>query len=168
MTVLALAMALLLGGDSLKTEVIFLGRLPSERAIMLWDRVIGSIGGATILQGRSPDVVVVRDTPPRLARFRALVTALDATSPETHIYLRPVVNVRPSELAALVQSLADGADALRDVTLVPDDRSDQLVVAAPPARYRALDKLLRRLDVPPRSPRKVIGVEPEPEGGLPR
>jgi len=162
-----LVLALLVSGDTLRTEVVFLQGMQAERAITLWERVIGPIPEATILPGKSPDVVVVKDTPERLVRFRALLGALTGGAAADRIYVRPVVHVLPSELAArLADLLADTPD--RAVVLVPDDRSQRLVVKAQPARYLAIDKLARALDVPSRGGhRRVIGVEPEPPGGLP-
>ncbi|MCC6623652.1 MAG: hypothetical protein IT385_20510 [Deltaproteobacteria bacterium] len=163
----ALVLALLVSGDTLRTEVVFLQGMQAERAITLWERVIGPIPEATILPGKSPDVVVVKDTPARLARFRALVGALSGGGSADRIYVRPVVHVTPSALAERLAELLAGT---RDeaVVLAPDDRSQRLVVKATPARYLAIDKLARALDVPPRGgQRRVIGVEPEPEGGLP-
>lgn len=168
MTALLVALAVVCGGDSLKTEVMFLDGMPAERAISLWERVIGPQAGATIIQGRAANVVVVKDTPARIARFRTLMKALASTGADAHIYLRPVLYMEASELAAVVSNVAGQSDAMKDVALVPDDRSGQLVVSATPARYRALDALMRRLDVPATTPRRVIGVEPEPDGGLPR
>ena len=154
-------------GDTLRTQVVFLGDMPADRAITLWERVIGPAGEATILPGKSPDVVVVVDTPPRLARVRALLAALSGGGENDHIYIRPVLYLAPSELAARLGELVANTRQA-GVVLVPDDRSARLVVRASPSDYQAIDRLARALDVPARgSTRRVIGVEPEPEGGLP-
>jgi type II secretory pathway component GspD/PulD (secretin) len=160
---LLLMMALLIS-DSYRTEVLFLGDLPAERAIVLHDRLIGQSGESTIVVGRQPNMIVVKDTPERLKRFRALLAVLDKPGAgEMHIYVRPVQYVVPSELMALAMEVID-AQAAAKVRMVPDDRSQQLLVMCRPATYLTLDKLLRRLDVPTKN-RREIRVTPAPTDG---
>lgn len=154
-------------GDSLRTEVVFLGDIPASRATALWERVIGPEPEAFIVPGKSPDMLVVKDTPERLTRFRSLLKALAGTAPDEHIYVRPVVHMAPSALVDLLMEVLVEPNGTGP-RLVPDDRSGRLVVVTTAARYRAIDKIARTLDTPPRGrERRVIGVEPEPEGGLP-
>lgn len=149
--------------QSYRTEVIFLAALPAERALLLHERVLGRVGESTIAQGRQANVVVVKDTPERLARFRALLAALDAEgAARLRVFVRPVQHLLASELAALAGEVMDDP-ALR---MVPDDRSRQLVVMARPERYHALDRLLRKLDVPGDKDRQ-IRVTPAPSDSRP-
>ena len=150
-------------GDSLKTEVIFLeqGGMGAERALTLYERVIGRSGEGSATLGRQPNMLVVRDTPERLTRFRALIRALDRPGAERRFYVRPMVHVAPSQMATLVGDLIPD-----DVRLVPDDRSGHLVVSATLSDYRRVDALVRKLDVPGQG--RQIRVTPGPsEGGFP-
>jgi len=168
MSALLVALAVVFGGDTLKTEIIFLGDLPAANAITLWERVIGPAAGATIIEGRAPDVVVVKDSPDRLRRFRGLLQAIAGHDAKEHIYVRPVTFMMPTQLTQLATQIM--GDRASDATFIPDDRSGQLVIRATPANYKKVDVLLRKLDRPPPGTlgnRKVIGVEPEPDGGLP-
>lgn len=150
--------------ESLRTEVIFLreGGMGVERAMTVYDRVIGARGESSITVGRQPNMLVVRDTPPRLKRFRALLTALDRPGEDARVFIRPVHHLAPSELAARVAEL-DVFDPAA-VQLVPDDRSGQLVVSASLAEYRRLDALIRKLDVAGGAGRQ-IRVTPGPSDG---
>jgi len=140
----------LLVADSYRTEVIFLGDMPAERALTLHERVLGQEGESTAVLGRQPNVIVIKDTPARLARFRELLAILDKPgAAEMHIYIRPVQYVLPSELVSLATEVMDEQAATR-VRMVPDDRSQQLLVMCRPQTYTALDRLLRRLDVAPK------------------
>ncbi|TNF23447.1 MAG: hypothetical protein EP329_27525 [Deltaproteobacteria bacterium] len=133
--------------DSYRTDVIFLAHMPQKRAIALWEKILGPAGEARIIVGRA-GTVVVYDTPPRLARFRALVEALDSGDASAHIYLRAVVHLPPSALADLIARVLGDAGGEGRLVLVPDDRSGQLLVRTTPERYRVVDRLARRLDVP--------------------
>jgi len=157
LTALLLALSLLLS-DSYRTEVIFLGDLPAERALVLHERLLGQEGESTAVLGRQPNMIVVKDTPARLKRFRDLLAILDKPGAgEMHIYIRPVQYVLPSELVTLATQVIDQAAlgkgpgspsaALAKVRMVPDDRSQQLLVMCRPPTYLVLDRLLRRLDV---------------------
>jgi len=149
------------GGGAYRTDVLFLAYLPPERAVMLWERVLGAAGEAHVSVGRA-DTVVAYDTPPRLARFRALLTALDTPGAAAErLYLRPVVHLPPSALAALLHEALD--DPRAPLVLVPDDRTGQLLVRATPARYATLDRLARRLDVPAGDRAPAIRPLPAPE-----
>lgn len=160
---LALAARAAPAPDAYRTEVIFLSALPAERALLLHERLLGQAGEGNIVRGRQPNVVVVKDTPERLARFHALLAALDREgAAQLRIFIRPVQHVMASELAALAGEVVDDP-ALR---MVPDDRSRQLVVMARPETYRALDRLLRKLDVPSDKGRQ-IRVTPAPADSRP-
>lgn len=149
--------------DSYRTEVIFLTELPAERALTLHERLIGQAGESAIVLGRQPNVVVVKDTPERLARFRTLLDAFDRPgAAQSHIYLRPVRHMTPSALAALAAEVLTGPNAER-VRMVPDDRGQQLVVMCPPPIYQSLDRLFRRLDVPAKGQRRDLRVTPAPD-----
>lgn len=150
--------------DSLRTEIIFLQEIEADRAIVLWERVIGPAPEATIVKGREPNVVVVRDRPERLARFHALIAALDRRGAATRrIYIRPVVNLLPSELASLLDDvIRPSGDELR---LVPDDPTQRLVAITTEAIYRRVDLIARRLDVPGEG--RSIRVLPAPDGSRP-
>ncbi|PKN54715.1 MAG: hypothetical protein CVU56_25025 [Deltaproteobacteria bacterium HGW-Deltaproteobacteria-14] len=141
--------------DSYRTDVIFLAHLPQGRAIALWERVIGPAGEARIIAGRA-GTVVVYDTPPRLARFRDLLRALDVGDGDAHIYVRPVVHLAPSALAALIERILGDAGGRDALVLVPDDRASQLVIRTTPARYAVIDKLARRLDAPAGERERVV------------
>jgi type II secretory pathway component GspD/PulD (secretin) len=145
--------------SGLRTEVIFLrdNGMGAERALALYERVIGQSGESSAMVGRQPNMLVVRDTPERLARFRRLLDALDRGGAERRLYVRPVAHLAPSELAPA------------DVRLVPDDRSSALIVSATLADYRRLDALIRRIDVPAEGrDTRQIRVTPGPsEGGFP-
>jgi len=146
LSALFLALSLLLS-DSYRTEVIFLAELPAERALVLHERLLGQVGESTIVLGRQPNVIVVKDTPERLKRFRDLLAILDkGGAAEMHIYIRPVQYLLPSELVTLATEGMDEA-ATGKVRMVPDDRSQQLLVMCRPSTYLVLDRLLRRLDV---------------------
>lgn len=152
--------------SSLRTEVIFLrdNGMGAERALTLYERVIGQSGESSAMVGRQPNMLVVRDTPERLARFRRLLAALDRGGAERRLYVRPVSHLAPSALASLLAELAPA-----DVRLVPDDRSGALIVSATLTDYRRLDALIRRLDVPGEGrDSRQIRVTPAPsEGGFP-
>lgn len=146
MSALLLTLSLLLS-DSYRTEVIFLGDLPAERALVLHERLLGQDGESTIVLGRQPNVIVVKDTPERLKRFRELLAILDKPgAAQMHIYIRPVQYLRPSELITLASEVMDET-ATGKLRMVPDDRSQQLLVMCRPSTYLVLDRLLRRLDV---------------------
>ena len=98
----------------------------------------------SIVLGRQPNVVVVKDTPERLKRFHALLTALDHQgAAAAKIYLRPVRYLLPSELVGVAAEVMDDPE----LRMIPDDHSRQLVVMCRPKTYLQLDRLLRRLDV---------------------
>lgn len=168
--VLVLTLGSLLAGteparaSSLKTEVIFLQEVDADRAIVLWDKVIGPAPEATIVKGREPNVVVVKDSPERLARFHALIAALDRKGAAARrIYIRPVAYLLPSELAKELDEIAGATgDELR---MVPDDRTQRLVVITTAAIYRRVDLVARRLDVPGQG--RDIRVLPAPDGSRP-
>lgn len=165
---LALLLALPARADSLRTEVLFLerGGLGAERAVTLYQRILGETGESRVTVGRQPNMLVVRDTPERLKRFRALIAALDHPGEGQRLYVRPVVHVAPSALAALIEQT--GAFPPDLLSVVPDDRSGHLVVRARLADYRRLDLLLRKLDVAPGDGQRQIRVTPAPsEGGFP-
>jgi len=151
-------------GDTYRTEIIFLKSLSVERAIALYERVIGVRSGTRVVEGHGADTVVVRDTPHQLARFRALLGVLDRADRgrdgEQRLYLRPVVHLAPSDLADLVRSVLDGHRLLAEVLMAPDDRSGQLVVRTTRDRYLTLDRLMRRLDVPARDRERAIRTLP--------
>ena len=151
--------------ETQETAVIFLQSMTVAHAVALYERVLGNQRGSAISEGRSAATVIVRDSPERVARFRALVKALDAAGAgeDAHLYIRPVVTLRPSDLADVAREVIDGDKQYEGVVLVPDDRTDQLVVRATPARYKALDKLLRRLDrIPDRRGDRQIRTLPAP------
>lgn len=149
--------------ESYRTEVIFLAALPAERALLLHERLIGQAGESNIVRGRQPNMVVVKDTPERLARFHALLAALDKDGAAgLRIFLRPVQHVLPSELAALASEVLDDPG----VRMVADDRSRHLVVMSRPEAYQRLDRLLRKLDVPSEKGRQ-IRVTPAPSDSRP-
>ena len=135
-----------------RTEVIFLQAMSPARAKLLFDRVIRSGPHAVIVQGRGPNVIVARDFPAELSRFRGLLAELDRPGEaDARIYVRPVQFVVASALAQTLEGMYDSAEPPR---MVPDDRTGQLVVQTTPERYRALDKLIRKLDVPSRPTRE--------------
>jgi type II secretory pathway component GspD/PulD (secretin) len=123
-------------------------------------------------------VVVVKDSPERLARFHALIAALDRKGAAARrIYIRPVAYLLPSELAKELDEIAGATgDELR---MVPDDRTQRLVVITTAAIYRRVDLVARRLDVPgqgrdirqgqPGSARPSVGIRvlPAPDGSRP-
>lgn len=163
-----LLMFALLAADTYKTEVIFLGDLPAERALALHERLIGQSGESTAVLGKSPNVIVVKDTPERLKRFHALLKALDVKgAAELRVFIRPVQHVLPSDLVTLASEvIAEGA--LAKVRMVPDDHSRQLIVMTTAKTYRALDKLLRRLDAAPEGDhQRGIRVTPAPTDSKP-
>lgn len=159
----------LLVADSTRTEVIFLEGLPAERAILLHQRLLGPAGESTIVLGRQPNVVVVRDTPERLRRFHRILDALDQRgAAKKHIYVRPVRHLAASELARLAEEILAAQEGDDAVKMVPDDRSGQLVVMCRRDTYFALDRLFRRLDAPADARRdREIRVTPAPAGTKP-
>lgn len=163
---LVLVSAVSARADSLKTEVLFLKErgMGAERALTLYDRVIGRSGESSALVGRQPNMLVVRDTPERLARFRSLIRLLDVEGDERRLYVRPIVHLPPSALIALIGDLIPQA-----VRLFPDDRTNNLVVSASLTDYRRLDTLIRKLDVAGEDrEHRAIRVTPQPsEGGFP-
>lgn len=135
-----------------QTEIIFLQVMTPARAMLLFDRVIRSGSQSVIVEGKGPNVVVARDYPAQLARFRELLADLDRPGEAgARIYVRPVQFVVASALAQTLEGMYDSAEPPR---MVPDDRTGQLVVQTTPERYRALDKLIRKLDVPSRPARE--------------
>lgn len=115
--------------------------IPVAQAIALHTRLFG---GDAVVAGPTPRTLVIRDSREGVARFRSILEMLDFRA-DARVFVRPVRSRSPSELAGLVDDL--GA-FVRKVRLVPDDRSSTLVVMATLADYRALDRLLARLDVP--------------------
>lgn len=154
--------------ESLKTEVIFLKEngMGAERALTLYERVIGRSGESSAMVGRQPNMLVVRDTRERLTRFRKLIDELDRPGQGLRLYVRPIAHLAPSSLLPLLAELTPPS-----VRLVPDDRSSVLIVSASLADYRRLDALIRRLDVPGEGQTRedrAIRVTPGPsEGGFP-
>jgi type II secretory pathway component GspD/PulD (secretin) len=138
-----------------RTEIIFLQAMPPARAMLLFDRVIRSGPAAVIVQGRGPNVIVARDYPAQLARFRSLLAEFDRPGEaDAHIYVRPVHFVVASALAQTLEGMYDSVEPPR---MVADDRTGQLVVQTTLERYRALDKLIRKLDVPSKPAREPSG-----------
>ena len=153
------------GGDQptpYSTDVIFLEVLSAERGVALYERVIGLAPGARVAVGKGPRTVVAHDTQERLSRFRVLVSMLDRGDASDHLYVRPVIHVAPSHLATLLLDVMNN-QAKKGLILVPDDRSKRLVARCRPDAYERLDKLIRRLDIPAKNPRKT-GVVPATEG----
>lgn len=159
--------AALLVTDSLRTEVIFLtgDGMGAERALTLYDRIIGPSGESSAALGRQPNMLVVRDTPPRLARFRAILKALDVPGAQTRLFIRPMHHLAPSQIKPLIEELETFDPPM--ISLVADDRSGQLIVQARLEDYRRLDRIIRKLDVASDNQRQ-IRVTPAPsEGGFP-
>ena len=144
------------------TDVIFLDVVQATRGVALYKRVIGLAPGARVAIGKDPKSMVAHDAPERLARFRVLVSMLDhAHKGQERIYVRPVAHMLPSDLARLALDVMNPKARARMI-LVPDDRSNKLVVRAPSAVYKKLDLLIRRLDIPSRT-RPSTHVIPAPE-----
>ncbi|MGM0576343.1 MAG: hypothetical protein ACQEXJ_11485 [Myxococcota bacterium] len=140
--------------DGWRTDVLFLESMQAGHAATLYERVLGTPPGVRVAPGRDAGTLVVRDTPARLDRFRALLGALDGPDRGMlHIYVRPVIHRTPSGLAALARDAFDAAGEA-PLHMVPDDRSRNLVVQTAPETYRKLDRLLRRLDVRERTPNR--------------
>lgn len=155
------------------TERIELRSMTAAQALEVHERVLGKAPGGTIVAAPKGDAVLVRDTPERLGRYRALLAWLDLpVSPTTkagkkaaselspgrverRIYVRPVVHRLASELVTVVRRIF-GDSLGRDVAFAPDDRSGQLVVRARAHEYAEIDRLLRRLDVHPRGERRIF------------
>lgn len=180
-TLLALALLLALGGpaaaddgrdrdgrdNTYRTDVIFLVDLPPARAVALWERLVGPRGEARAMEGRA-NTIVVHDTPRRLARFRALLEHLDTPGgARERLYVRPVIHLEPSALAALVREVLEPLPDGVTLLLVPDDRSGQLVVRTTARRYATIDRLARRLDVPAHERQRAIRTVPAPDRELP-
>lgn len=137
------------GNDTFQTAIVFLQEMSTERAVTLYERVIGVIGGATIVVGRDKRSVIVKDTRERLTRYRHLLSLLDVKGQDKlRIFVRPVIYRVPSELAKMLdETLAKVSKA--PLHMAPDDRAGLLVVATTRETYRRLHILAERLDVRP-------------------
>ena len=130
--------------------------MPAADAVTLHDRVLGSEGGSSVTASPDGDAVIVKDTPERIARLRLLLGWLDLPGTAARrLYVRPTKHRSPSELTAVTRRVLGDAMG-KDLGLAPDDRSGLLVVRATPPTYRTIDRLLRRLDIPPRDERRIF------------
>lgn len=139
-----------------RTDIFFLEAMSADRAVTLYEKVLGIGPETRVMKGKDPRTVVARDMPDRLARYRVMLLVLDTpTTRRLKIYVRPMAHRTPSEVAGLIlETLSE--KQRRDLTLVPDDRSGRLVVRTHAVFYQRLDRLIRRLDVPlPRDPKKA-------------
>ena len=136
-------------------ERIPLRAMSAQQAIELYTRIV-SAGEGTIVATPEGDAVLLQDTPERSARFRRLLEHLDRRGPKgRRLYVRPVLHRLPSELAEVTRRIL-GDRIGRDVALAPDDRSQQLVVHTRPSTYVTLDRLLKKLDTPPRDEKRIF------------
>ena len=134
--------------DDVRTEIHFLRALTAERAMALYDRVIGRGSVTHLAPGRAAGSLVVRDHAPRLDRFRRLLVALDQPREgELRIFARVVVHRSAESLAALLQQTWTAAGR-GPLAMVGDDRARLLLVRSTLETYRSLDRMVRRLDQP--------------------
>ncbi len=147
-----------LASDAPVETTIELRALRAEQAIALHTRVFGDDVGAVLSAKPGARALIVRDTPARLLRFRALLRWLDqAGDPNRRIYVRPTRHRAPSQLAEVARRVLGDAVG-PGVIMAPEDRSAQLVIYARPRHYTELDGLLRRLDVTPRGGRRIFVI----------
>lgn len=143
-----------------RTEVVYFRAMPVDQAEALYRKVVGLGPEGAIEAGPDGRSLVLRDTPGRLDRFRALVKVLDVPAAgKVRVFARPVIHRRASELLALVRDLVQPPDGV-SLHMAADDRSRTLVVMTTLDFYEKMDRLLRRVDVPSRDGDRVIRIAP--------
>jgi len=105
--------------------------------------------------------VVVTDYPPVIARVEQIAKSLDEASP-VDVRFVTLKNAEPQQAVAVVQQILAGRDGgapspagggaatggAAGVTLIPDDRTGQIIVIAPKARAQDVADLIAGVDKP--------------------
>ena len=99
-----------------------------------------------------------------------LIAQLDAQSPAVDVRFVPVKEAEATQLATAVTQLIHNRDAYRwgnaeasGVSLTADERSNQLVVIAPPSRMSEVLDLIAGLDASPQLQRASTGSKVLPQ-----
>ncbi len=113
----------------------------------------------TINANPGSNSLIITDYADNLRRIEQIIAALDIPS-GTDIEIVPLTHAVAADLAPLVQRLTDGGSAIAvpgapaglgggGVTVVPDSRSNSLIIRAPnPAKLSAVRAAIARLDRP--------------------
>lgn len=138
------------------TEVIEAHHISVAHLSALHQRVMGDVEASKrVMVGGK---LLLTDTQARIASFRALIEGLDRRSePGSKTFVRPVRYRSPSEIMEVLRPLIKPLRAT--LIMAADDRSGHLIVRAPASQYASLDRLLRRLDIPPRRQRGLYLLE---------
>lgn len=151
-----MALVLSMMASAEPTERIELKEMSADDAITLRAKVIGARAGSSATAAPDGKSIIVQDSVGRIERLRQLITWLDLPGSKTRrLHVRPVLHRQPSELVSLTHRVF-GDYIGREVGLAADDRSGKLIVLAKPSEYRTIDRLLRRLDIPPRDDRRIF------------
>lgn len=142
-------------------RVFFLQHADSTRLAEIIRPFLSTPGGS--LQADAPRrVLIVADYATNVARADALVRQLDADAPPVEVRFVPLHQAEATAIAPAVTQLLNsretaqwGAGASSGVSVSADERSNQLVVVAPPPRMAEVTALISGLDRPPEVDTKV-------------
>jgi general secretion pathway protein D len=105
--------------------------------------------------GSIPDrqALVITDYAPNVKRIADFIEVVDAAGEQHAVLAIPILNNDVRELSQTIQSLMQGEASAQggrplNMTVVPDDISNQLVLSGPGQSVREMAELIRKLDLP--------------------
>jgi len=162
--------------DRLVTRIVNLKYIDVNDVSQVLTKFKTAAGDVAIYQpGNS---LIITDLGSNIVRMLKFINELDAPTGREKIWVRPVQYAAASEMATLITSIfgekggssgsgqprkgapaqqATGEDAAASRTpegasivskVIPDERTNQLIIVATPAAYMKIDRLLRRMDMP--------------------
>lgn len=127
--------------DRFITRIHRLAHADSAAIAAVLDKLKSKDGDVTVHH----NLLFITDTGANIARLLQVIEAMDVASAERQLWVQPVHDVSPSELAGKLHEILDREGA-RTVRIIADDRSSSLVIAAGEPDYRRVLALIDRLD----------------------
>ena len=137
-------------GAETETGVFRLTHLKAQRAESIYRHFIVPGNAAKIVANADDNVLVIRDEPERLRRFRSTLARMDQKDTAgLGIFMRPVRFASPRTLAKqLAEILVDRFQ--RPLRMVPDIAGSRILIMTTRPQYAVLHRLAQRLDRPDR------------------
>ena len=160
--------------DRLVTRIVNLKHIDVNDVSQVLSKFKTQAGDITVYQpGNS---LIITDLGSNIVRMLKFVAELDVPTGREKIWVRPVQYAAASEMATLITSVfgdkggaaggsagsagrkaapTPGAEEGSTVAgaaimskIIPDERTNQLIIVATPSAYLKIDRLLRRMDMP--------------------